>query len=165
MRRAELIMAIVMGVFSVYLMWKSAELPIGWIEDEGPGGGFWPFWLSAAMLASCLSIIYKWVRKTSLISQSTEVYMDKAALVGFVQIAGSLIVTVGLFHFIGIYGALPFFLIYHIRFLGRHSWPFTGLMAVATPVVTFLFFEIVLKITLPKGLTDEYFYPIFALFT
>lgn len=164
MRKAELVMAIVMGIFSVYLMWKSAELPIGWIEDEGPGGGFWPFWLSACMLGSCLSIIYRWIRKTSPISQSTEVYMNSAAVIGFIQIAGSLIITVGMFHIIGIYGALPFFLIFYIRYLGKHSWAFTSFMAIFTPVITFLFFEILLKITLPKGYTDEYFYPIFALF-
>ena len=39
MRKAELIMALVMAVFSVYIMWKSTELPIGWIPEEGPGGG------------------------------------------------------------------------------------------------------------------------------
>ena len=31
MRLAELVMATVMAAFSLYLMWKSAELPIGWI--------------------------------------------------------------------------------------------------------------------------------------
>jgi len=164
MRIAELVMAIVMAIFSAYLMWKSAELPIGWIPDEGPGGGFWPFWLAAVMLASCLSIIYNWIRKTSPLSRSTKIFMDVETTKGFVLVAGSLLITVGLFHYIGIYGALPLFLIFHIRLLGGHSWPFTGFMAVITPVVTFLFFEIVLKITLPKGLTDEYFYPIFALF-
>lgn len=164
MRKAELVMAIVMGILSVYLMWKSAELPIGWIEDEGPGGGFWPFWLSACMLASCGWIIVNWVRKTSPLSKSKEVYMDSAAFTGFVQIGGSLIVTVAIMQTLGLYVALPLFMIFYIRFLGRHAWAFTGFMAVATPVITFLFFEIVLKITLPKGITDEYFYPIFALF-
>ena len=33
-----------------------------------------------------------------------------------------------------------------------------------TPVITFLFFEIALKIALPKGFTDELFYPIYDLF-
>ncbi len=42
MRVAELVMAAVMAVFSLYIMWKSAELPIGWIPDEGPGGGARP---------------------------------------------------------------------------------------------------------------------------
>ena len=41
MRMAELVMGLVMGIFSIYLMWKSAELPIGWIAGEGPGGGAW----------------------------------------------------------------------------------------------------------------------------
>ena len=44
MRRAELLMALVLALLSVYLMWKSWELPIGWIPDEGPGGGAFPFW-------------------------------------------------------------------------------------------------------------------------
>ena len=46
MRVAELVMAIAMAVFSLLLMWKSTELPIGWIPGEGPGGGAFPFWLS-----------------------------------------------------------------------------------------------------------------------
>jgi hypothetical protein len=62
-RTAELLMAILMGVFSIYLMVKSTELPIGWVEDEGPGGGTWPFWLSTIMLISCGGILYNWFRK------------------------------------------------------------------------------------------------------
>ena len=61
MRVAELVMAIAMAVFSLLLMWKSTELPIGWIPGEGPGGGAFPFWLSAAMLLCCIAIIVRWV--------------------------------------------------------------------------------------------------------
>ena len=46
MRVAELVMAIALAVFSLYLMWKSAELPIGWHPQTGPGGG--AFWSGAA---------------------------------------------------------------------------------------------------------------------
>ncbi len=62
-RTAELLMALMMGVFSIYLMYKSTELPIGWIEDEGPGGGTWPFWLAAIMLLSCIGILVNWFLK------------------------------------------------------------------------------------------------------
>ena len=34
MRMAEIVMGIVMGVFSLYLMWKSAERPNGWTEGR-----------------------------------------------------------------------------------------------------------------------------------
>lgn len=61
MRKAEIIMAFVLGLFSLGLMWKSGEPPswnpdisrfanIGFIDGEGPGSGFWPFWLSLIML-------------------------------------------------------------------------------------------------------------------
>ena len=43
MRKAEMSMAVFMALFSIYLMWKSAELPIGWIPEEGPGGGAFSF--------------------------------------------------------------------------------------------------------------------------
>lgn len=163
-RTAELLMAILMGVFSIYLMVKSAELPIGWIEDEGPGGGTWPFWLAAIMLVSCVGILFNWLRKKGPIATSTKVYIESHVLGDVAAVAGALIVTVGLFSIIGIYGALPLFLIFYIRFLGKHSWTLTATLTVAIPVVIFYFFEITLKIILPKGITEPLFLPLYKIF-
>ncbi len=163
-RTAEIIMALVMSVFSIYLMIKSAELPIGWIPDEGPGGGAWPFWLAAIMLLCCLGIIYNWVRKHGKIAQSTETYIRHSVLIDVAMVAGSLIVTVALFHWIGIYGALPFFLMFYLKFLGKHSLPLSVVLSIGTPVAMFFFFEIMLKITLPKGVTEPLFYPLYKIF-
>ena len=53
MRRAEFVMAAVMGLFSLYLMYESCDfqfddgscrMPIGWEAEKGPGGGAFPFW-------------------------------------------------------------------------------------------------------------------------
>ena len=82
-------------------------------------------------------------------------------------VAGALITTVALFYVIGVYGALPLFMIFYVRFLGRHSWPVTAAMAVVSPIVTFFFFDIALKITLPKGLPiveETIFYPLYKIF-
>ncbi len=164
MRLAELIMAITMAVFSLYLMVKSAELPIGWIPGEGPGGGAFPFWLSAGMLLCCLAMVIRWVRKTSPPSRSTETYMSPQAARHFIISAGSLAVTIGLFRFVGVYVALPLFLIFSMRVQGRHSWRLSGAVACVVIVITFFFFEIALNITLPKGVTEPLFYPLFAIF-
>ena len=157
-------MATVLAVFSVYLMWKSTELPVGWIAEEGPGGGAFPFWLGAGMLVCCAVIIFRWIRGTSPQSQSTEPFMDGRALKLFLLGAGSLTVMIGSIHVIGVYFAIPLFLIYYMRFLGHHGWTVTASLAVGTPVVTFMFFEIALKITLPKGFTEPMFYPLYAFF-
>ncbi len=164
MRVAEFVMALVMALFSLYLMWKSTELPIGWIPDEGPGGGAFPFWLSLGMLVCCLWMLVRWVTRTSPPSRSTEVYMTPRTLKWFLLVAGSLTVMIGLTHIIGVYGAVPLFLIFYIRFLGRHSWVITGALAVCTPIAAFFFFEIALKKTLPKGFTEPLFYPLYDIF-
>ena len=52
-------MAMVMGLVALALMAKSAELPIGWIEREGLGGGAFPFWLSAGMLGCCIAMRWR----------------------------------------------------------------------------------------------------------
>ena len=164
MRVAELVMAIFMAVFSVYLMWKSMELPIGWIPEEGPGGGAFPFWLSAGMLICCVAVIVRWVRRTSPLSRSTETFMDGHAIRMFTLVAGSLTVMIGLIHVIGVYGAVPLFLVFYVRFLGGHRWLITTVLALSTPVAMFFFFEIALKKTLPKGFTEPLFYPLYDIF-
>ncbi|MCP4875142.1 MAG: tripartite tricarboxylate transporter TctB family protein [Gammaproteobacteria bacterium] len=163
-RTAELLMAIMMGAFSIYLMVKSAELPIGWIEEEGPGGGSWPFWLATIMLISCGGILFNWFRKKGRIATSTKTYIESHVLGDVAAVAGSLIITVALFSFIGIYGALPLFLVFYLRFLGKHSWGLTMTLAVVIPVVIFYFFEITLKIILPKGITEPFFIPLYKIF-
>ena len=163
-RTAELLMAIMMGVFSIYLMVKSYELPIGWIDEEGPGGGAWPFWLSTIMLVSCGGILFNWIRKKGSVATSTKVYIQSHVLGDVLSVAVALIITVGLFSFIGIYGALPLFLIFYVRFMGKHSWRLTGILAIAIPVVIFFFFEITLKIILPKGITEPLFLPLYKIF-
>jgi len=164
MRKAELVMAVVLGIFSIYLMWKSAELPIGWIPKKGPGGGAFPFWLSTGMLLCCVWIIVRCVRRTSLVAQMEGVYMDADTVRLIVYVAGSLAVMLGLVHIIGMYGAVPLFLVFYLRFLGGHSWFTTIAFAILAPIVVFFFFEIALTITLPKGVTEPLFYPLYDIF-
>jgi hypothetical protein len=163
-RTAELLMALLMGAFSIYLMVKSTELPIGWIEEEGPGGGTWPFWLATIMLISCGGILFNWFRKHGRIATSTKTYIEAHVLGDVAAVAGALIITVALFSFIGIYGALPLFLIFYLRFMGKHSWSLTATLTVLIPVVIFYFFEITLKIILPKGITEPLFIPLYKIF-
>jgi len=157
-------MAVAMAIFSLYLMWKSAELPIGWIEGSGPGGGAFPFWLAAGMLICCIWIIIRWAKRQSPPSQSDEPYMNALAIKAFLVGAGSLTILIGGIHIVGVYVMIPLFLIFHLRYLGGHAWTVTAPVAVFMPVFTFFFFEIALHITLPKGFTEPAFYPLYEYF-
>jgi len=164
MRRAELSMAIVMAIFSVYLMWKSAELPIGWVKGDGPGGGAFPFWLSLGMLLCSIWTIVRWFRRATPQSRSSEPYFDSQSLALIILVVGGLTAMVGSIHFIGVYGAIPLFFVFYMRFIGRQTWTKTLALALSAPVVTFFFFEILLHITLPKGATEPLFYPLYDIF-
>ena len=164
MRRAEYVMAGILAIFSLYLMVKSAELPIGWETGKGPGGGAFPFWLSLGMLVCCGLIAWRNYRRATPESRSDQPFMDAVSLKLFVIAGGSLAVMVGLIHVIGVYFAIPIFFIFYIGFVGRHSWTTTLALALITPVVTFFFFEIGLKILLPTGFTEPLFYPLYAIF-
>ena len=148
-RTAELLMGLALAVLSAYFMWKSAELPIGWVPDVGPGGGAWPFWLSAVMLGSCIWVLVNWVRRIGPVATNEDPLFEPGI---FLPV------------FMGFYGALPLFLLFYLKVMGNHSWLTTIGLAVLIPVITFLFFEIMLKITLPKGMTEPLFLPIYAFF-
>jgi hypothetical protein len=90
--------------------------------------------------------------------------MDRASLKLFLISAGSLTAMLTGIHFVGVYVVIPLFFVFYIRIIGRHSWLTTGAIALITPVVTFFFFEIGLKILLPKGVTEPLFYPLYAIF-
>ncbi|MBI6630612.1 tripartite tricarboxylate transporter TctB family protein [Pontibaca salina] len=152
MRLAEIITAGVMALLSIYLMWKSTELNVGYITGEGPGGGAWPFWLSGIMLICTVMIAINWFRRTSPPSRSKEVLLDGYGRRTLVLVGGGLLGFIALVNIISMYGAMLVFLVYYLRFLGRHSWTLTGILSISLPVTFFLFFEAVMRITLPKGM-------------
>jgi len=152
MRRAELIMAGVLAILSIYLMWKSTELNVGYVLDEGPGGGAWPFWLSGIMLICTGFIAYNGIKRKSPPSQSDEPLLDRYGVKMLMLVGGGIFGFIALIDIISMYGAMYVFLLYYVGFLGRHSLKLTLAMAFITPVVFFFFFEALMRITLPKGL-------------
>ena len=157
-------MALVLGVLSAYLMVKSAELPIGWIPDEGPGGGAFPFWLSAGMLVCCVFITLRWLLRQSPVSRSGDSYVIPAARATLMAGSVARPVMIGSIHIIGIYFAIPLFLLYYVRVVGRHNWLLSLGVSVSAPLISFFFFEIALLITLPKGYSEPLFYPLYDIF-
>lgn len=152
MRQGEIALAGLLALFSLYLMWKAAELPIGYIRGQGPGGGFWPFWLSLGMFLSCLAIAWNWWRGKSPAAQSDEPFTDDFGWLTLLHVGGGVIAFVALISVISMYGAIAVFLLYYLRFLGRHSWPLSLGMAVVLPIGLFVFFEGVMLISMPQGM-------------
>ncbi len=156
--------AVVFALLSAYLMWKSAELPVGWIPNKGPAGGAFPFWLSLAMLVCSGWIFVRALRGVTPESQSKDLFMDGPTVRLLAMAGGSLLAALILITFFGFYVAIPFLFVFWVRVVGKRSWATTSILAVSVPVVTFFFFEIGMRILLPKGITEPLFYPLYQAF-
>ena len=175
MRIAEIAIVAILGLFSIYLMWKSGEAA-GWnpnaqrfdnivfVDGEGPGSGFWPFWLAVIMLICCARIAWSWYRRRTPASRSDEPFLDGYAQRMMLTVGGGLIGFLAMIHLAGFYGAILVFMFYYLRFLGRHSLTQSIAIAVATPVVGFFFFDVAMRIILPKGYLEPLFIPLYAIF-
>ncbi len=175
MRRAEIVTAFILGIFSIYLMWKSGDPPawnpsiprfanIGFDETGTPGSGFWPFWLGFIMLICTIWIGINWVLKRSPQSVSEEPFLDDFGKNMFLTVGGGLIGFLIMIHIAGFYGAILLFMIYYLKFLGRHTWFLTLTISTALPVVSFFFFDVAMRIVLPKGYLEPLFIPLYDIF-
>lgn len=162
MLMADRIIAASIMVLSLYFMWHATVLPIGWNGmTGGPGGGAFPFWLSAIMFACAGGILVRSLRGRSTYTGN---FFDSDTLASVVLVTIAVFVTIGLMPWAGSYIALPGFLFWYLRIFGKHGWNVVLPIVLITPLFLFFFFEVTLKILLPKGLTEPLFIPLYATF-
>ncbi len=153
MRNGEIITAGVLALLSIYLMYKASANGIGFVAGTGPAGGFWPFWLSLGMLVSTGFVALNWVRRATPQSRSEEPVLDAYGRRTLILVGGGIIGFVALIDIVSMYGAVAIFMLYYLKFLGRHSWFLTIPMVLLFPVGLFFFFEGLMRISMPSGMS------------
>ncbi len=147
---------------SAYFMWHATILPIGWNGmTGGPGGGAFPFWLSAIMFACAAGIL---IRSYAGKTEYSGNFFDPETLQSVATVAIALVITIAVMSWLGAYVALPLFMVWYLKIFGHHGWLLTAILSIGTPIFLFFFFEVTLKILLPKGLTEPFFIPLYAAF-
>ena len=160
-KKAEITVAVILALSSLALMIKSMENRITWNAEENMGAGFLPFYLSLGMLICCVLVIINFFLKRTPQSKDETPFIDPEAF-KFVSVTLiSLIVLVFAIGYLGIYFSLIFFLAFYLRYFSDKSVLFIILFSLITPVLTFLFFEWLLKIPLPQGISEPLFYPVY----
>ncbi|KMW59172.1 Tricarboxylate transport protein TctB [Candidatus Rhodobacter oscarellae] len=166
-----------LALLSLYFMWEAGEPSvnawdpalqkrfgnIGW-TDEGPGSGFWPFWLSMIMFLCCVWIAANWFRRLSPPSQSDAPFLDSYGKKMLALVGGGVFGFLILIGLIGFYGAMFVFMMYYLLVIGRHRLSVSLAISVALPVVCFFFFDVAMRIFLPKGYLEPLFIPLYDIF-
>ena len=160
-KKAEITVAVILALSSLALMIKSMENRITWNTEDNMGAGFLPFYLSLGMLICCVLVIINFFLKRTPQSKDESPFIDPEAF-KFVSVTLiSLIVLVFAIGYLGIYFSLIFFLAFYLRYFSEKGVLFITLFSLITPVLTFLFFEWLLKIPLPQGISEPLFYPVY----
>ena len=161
MLTADRTIALAIIGLSLYFMSHAIALPIGWNgETGGPGGGAFPFWLSLVMALCAGGIL---VRSIGADDNGVP-FFDPETIRSVAAVAIALTATIAATPFVGAYVAIVAFLLWYLRLYGGHGWTLTLALTVGTPVFLFFFFEVTLKILLPKGWTAPLFLPLYATF-
>jgi hypothetical protein len=150
MRAADLITALILMLVAGVVLADAVRLGIGWSTD-GPGSGFFPFWLAVIMLGSCALIFGHAWRTTG-----NRIFATRAQLVRVGRVLGPALGLVILTQWIGLYVASALYMAVYMRWIGGHRWATVAVLSVGIPVVTFLIFERWFLVPMPKGLLESW---------
>lgn len=150
-RSVEIGVALFMALLALIGIYGSNKVGIGW-ADDGPRAGFFPFYVSLAVLISCVVNL----TKVLLSADDGEIFADWNQLrqVGAVVLPTA--IYVGLIPYIGIYVASALLIAVFMRWFGHYSWLLAIAVAVGVPIAIFLMFEIWFLVPLPKGPLEVY---------
>jgi putative tricarboxylic transport membrane protein len=144
-RTADVVCGVVLAVVAVVVLIEGLRLGIGWGSD-GPEPGFFIFYLGVALLLAALLVVAMSIRRSAHRAFVGPGQLRSVATVFFPAVA-----MVVLTHLVGLYVSGAIYLAAYMRWIGRHRWATTALVAIGIPVVTFLIFEVWFLVPLPKG--------------
>ncbi|MEE9276605.1 MAG: tripartite tricarboxylate transporter TctB family protein [bacterium] len=157
---ADRAVALVLFFGGLGVAWKSAELPIGILPREGPGGGFLPFWLSLGISAVAVVVFLRTFinRPAEGEEGAEEVFITREGVVDLLRVGIPGLLMILLIDVISIYLAAALFVFYCLYYVGRHGLITCTLVTLGAPFGVFLIFEKFLIIPLPKGYLEFVFY-------
>jgi hypothetical protein len=138
--------ACVLGL-GLLVIFGSRKLGSGWTTD-GPGAGYFPFYIGLILCVSAVGIFYQAVMGKD---KNTEAFVDKAQLSRVLQVFIPALVYVGAIQFVGIYLASAVYIALFMVVLGKFSAVKSVIAAVVINVVFFMMFEVWFKVPLFKG--------------
>jgi hypothetical protein len=146
----EAVVSAVLLVVGIVVIFESRRLGAGWTSD-GPGSGYFPFYIGLIITISALGILYQSVLGKG---RNTDVFVDSEQLKRVLSVLVPAAVYVGLIALLGLYVASALYIALFMIVLGKYSWIKSAIAAVAVNALFFCMFEVWFRVPLFKGALD-----------
>ncbi len=148
MRSADRVTAALLLAFAVVFS-ASALKQYQWWGPGGPGPAFMPFWLGLVMALLALLFLFRSLRSRD----PGEAWLPRGeGLRDLLVVLGVTVAFVALLNVTGMVIGTALYLVVVVRYLGRHPWWMTALIAVATAGFNWLVFVRWLRVPMPEGI-------------
>ncbi len=148
-RTMNIIVALALMAVSTVVMISSYRLGAGWAKDVGPDSGYFPFYVSLFMfITSSVTLLQNLLARRA---GDGGMFIAYGELIMVLQVLVPMTIFVILAIYIGIYIAMALFIGFFMIWHGRYSLYKTIPVAIGTPIVLFIVFEIWFLVPLPKG--------------
>jgi putative tricarboxylic transport membrane protein len=150
MKKADTITAIILLVFSGYVIQESWRMPPS--ATFGPSAGFLPLWLGVllAILATIL-LLTSWTRPASE-KDGKPIFPGRQAVLAITLVMVGLAAYILLIEVLGFVVDTFLFIVFLMKAVEHEKWPLSLMIAAGTTVVLFVTFQILLQITLPSNM-------------
>jgi hypothetical protein len=146
----EAVVAAMLLILGIVVMTESRRLGAGWTTD-GPGAGYFPFFIGLIITISALGIFYQAVLSKK---RNTEVFVDSEQLKRVLSVLIPAAVYVLGVSVIGLYIASAIYIALFMIILGKFSWIKAVLVGVIVNTIFFCMFEVWFRVPLYKGSLD-----------
>ena len=147
-RAMDVVVALlILGLSAVFIL-DSWRIGAGWIEGQGPGPGFFPFYICLAMGLASLVILVRALAGSE--AGGAETFVTRLALLRVMLVLVPTLLYVLAIQFLGIYVASAIF-ITGFMIASREHVVKAIAIGLLTPLLLFLMFEKWFLVPLPKG--------------
>ena len=144
------VVAILLVLIGAVVVFEARRLGAGWTSD-GPGSGYFPFYIGLIICISGLGILYQ---STLGNSRDTEPFVDRQQLKRVMSVLLPAALYVLGVNFLGLYLASAIYIAMFMIILGKYTVLKSVLVALIVNAVFFAMFEVWFKVPLFKGSLD-----------
>ena len=159
MKKAEIYMAVFWVALCIAILIEigvnpGTKQPIGWEAGVGPQAGWFPYYLSLIMLICSLIVLIPKLIQAAREGLADKPFVSIDALKTILWAFVPMLIYVVTIPWLGFYLGSTLYLIYYIRFVGKHSWKLSLSTGILFSTALFFAFEKALKLTLEKGFIE-----------